>query len=76
MVRRTVQIVEPQEPDYEVKNHDDVIKAMLQGHIDLDNVRFDSMIDMVKEIKKKIDLVTFGIIAAVGTAVLNLVIHH
>lgn len=76
MTRRPVHMVEPSEPDYEVRDTGDVIKAMLNGHIELDNLRFDNISKSIDDIKKKMDLAIYGIVGAVGVAVLNLVLKH
>ncbi len=75
-MRKPVHIVEAQEPDYEMSSKDDVLKAMLKGHIDLDNERFKNLIADVADIKTKMNLVTYGVFGAVGVALLNLVIKH
>lgn len=67
---------EPSGPDFEVKGDVDVIAALLKGHTDLDNERFDKLGAMISKVEKKIDLATMGVLAAVGAAVLNLVIKH
>lgn len=48
----------------------------LLAHENTDDLRFKQITDGFKEIKDYGKFISFGIAGALGTAILNLVIHH